>query len=250
MGNTERFTDHAGHYAKARPSYPEALVDCLYGELGAAPASVFADIGAGTGLFSQLLLSRGSTVYAVEPNGEMAAAARLALGGFAGFHPVDGTAEQTTLPDNSVDFVTCAQSFHWFNRSLCRVEFARILRPGGLCLIIYNRMDGGASAFMGEYERIHFAMDPKRTVDARTLDADALGDFFQPGTLQVRRFPYVHRLDGVGLLARALSSSHAPRPGSEGYDALKTGLERLFAAHARSGVVEFAYQTELFYGKV
>lgn len=250
MENTDRFNGHGEHYIKARPSYPAAMLDYLYEELGATPSSVFADIGSGTGKFTRCLLERGSTVYAVEPNEEMAAAAHRELASFTGFHPVDGSAERTTLPGSSMDFVTCAQSFHWFNRSLCQKEFSRILRPGGLCLIVYNRMDGGASAFMGEYERIHFAMDPTRTVDARTLDASSLGDFFQPDTLRIRRFSYVHRLDGEGLLARALSSSHAPQPGSEGYDTLKTGLERLFAAHARCDVVEFVYQTELYCGMV
>ena len=74
---------------------------------------------------------KGCTVHGVEPNKEMREAAEGLLAGYANFRSVNGTAEATTLADQSVDFVTAAQAFHWFKPAPTRAEFTRILRPGG-----------------------------------------------------------------------------------------------------------------------
>lgn len=53
------------------------------------------------------------------------------LSGFTGFIPVDAAAEDTGLARHSVDFITVAQAFHWFDAVRFREECRRILRPGG-----------------------------------------------------------------------------------------------------------------------
>ena len=58
----------------------------------------------------------------------MREAAESLLGQFQNFHSIDGTAEATTLPDQSVDFITAGQAFHWFEPDAARLEFKRILR--------------------------------------------------------------------------------------------------------------------------
>lgn len=81
MENKERFTNRVDKYVKYRPSYPKEAIDYLYTVVGFQQQSEVADIGAGTGIFSRLLLERGSRVTAVEPNQAMREAAELALGG-------------------------------------------------------------------------------------------------------------------------------------------------------------------------
>src|SRR5207249_276970 len=81
----------------------------LQTELGLSAASTVADIGAGTGILSELLLRQGCTVIGVEPNGAMRAAAERLLQAYPHFQSVAGTAEATTLADASVDFVTAEQ---------------------------------------------------------------------------------------------------------------------------------------------
>ena len=251
MKNEERFSNRAGEYAKYRPDYPPELFDHIYGALGAGPTSVFADVGSGTGKLTRFLLERGSTVFAVEPNGEMAAAARRNLGEYTGFRPVEGTAERTGLADGSVDFVTCAQAFHWFDAEACRTEFHRVLCPDGLVLIIYNRFDTGDDPFTAEYERIQYVWsDDSRTVDARKTDNALFARFFREGVFQTVRFPYIHRLDKAGLVGRAQSSSHAPLPGTARFDGMKAELDALFARYSRDGVVETLYRTDLIFGVV
>src|SRR5437764_1020077 len=126
---TQRFSTRVDNYVKYRPGYPPAIVGLLEAECGLTPESVVADIGAGTGLLAELWLRHGNPVCGVEPNREMREAGARLLAAYPAFTSVDGTAEATTLPDQSVDFVTAGQAFHWFEPVAARREFARILRP-------------------------------------------------------------------------------------------------------------------------
>lgn len=93
--------------------------------------STVADIGAGTGKWTARLLPLGCRICAVEPNGSMRREAERLLGGEPRLTLLGGSAEHTGLPDASVDCVTAAQAFHWFDRERFRAECRRILTPGG-----------------------------------------------------------------------------------------------------------------------
>ena len=136
MNTTERFSGRAGVYQASRPGYPAALSEHL-ASLGMRGARV-ADIGAGTGIFSRLLLELGCTVFAVEPNSDMRHTAELGLKTCDRFSIGSGTAENTGLPEASVSFVTAAQAFHWFDPDAFRQECLRILEPGGLAVFVWN----------------------------------------------------------------------------------------------------------------
>ncbi|MFR4416333.1 MAG: class I SAM-dependent methyltransferase [Akkermansia sp.] len=114
MNNTDRFTGKARAYAQGRPDYPASVVGLLTQESRRENPRL-ADIGSGTGILSRAMLERGWTVYGVEPNDDMRKEAEKRLSAFPRFHSVAGTAERTGLPGASVDLVTAAQSFHWFN---------------------------------------------------------------------------------------------------------------------------------------
>lgn len=123
-------------YAAVRPAYPEDALDilCVPGVHTAA------DIGAGTGKMTRLLLERGLTVHAVEP----ADAMRRQIGNAptASSLTVHATrAEDTGLPDASVDLVVYAQSWHWVDPRDAAAEAARILSPEGRLAAVWNQMD-------------------------------------------------------------------------------------------------------------
>src|SRR5687768_4858909 len=101
----ERFSNRVANYVKYRPGYPSEVLDLFRSEMGLTDASVVADIGSGTGISSRMFLVTGNTVYGVEPNAAMRMAAEEYLKDFDNFKSVDGTAENTTLPDDSVDFI-------------------------------------------------------------------------------------------------------------------------------------------------
>src|SRR6476661_7118338 len=108
--NIERFSNRVDNYVKYRPGYPSAILDLFRDEMNLGTHSVVADIGSGTGLSAKLFLENGNKVYGVEPNAAMRAAAEEFLKPFPNFVSVDGTSEDTTLPNDSVDIVIAAQA--------------------------------------------------------------------------------------------------------------------------------------------
>src|SRR5215469_7532733 len=151
---TERFSSRVEHYARFRPSYPREVMLVLCDECALTPESVVADIASGTGLFTRLLLENGNRVFGIEPNKEMREAGQHYLAEFPNFTSVAATAESTTLPDCSVDLITCAQAAHWLKREEAVREFQRILKPGGFVAIIFNDRQVKANAFADDYERV------------------------------------------------------------------------------------------------
>ena len=102
MDTTCIFSDRAQEYAQYRSSYPQEAIAAIVEGLVSSSQLVAADIGAGTGIASRLLGNCGVKVIAIEPNSAMRQEAE--------YHPQvefkAGTAENTNLPDNSVDLVT------------------------------------------------------------------------------------------------------------------------------------------------
>src|SRR5882757_1210477 len=121
---TSRFSDRVENYVRYRPGYPPEVLQTLRTECGLSPKHVLADIASGTGIWTRELLENGNSVFGVEPNAQMRAAGERLLDAFPNFTSVAGTAETTTLPDRSVDFVTAAQGAHWFERAGARQEFS------------------------------------------------------------------------------------------------------------------------------
>lgn len=125
-----RFGAQAAVYDQVRPGYPDAALDLAATDWTGLRVC---DLGAGTGILSRSLIARGAEVIAVDPDeealGRNPARSRL------------GTAESTGLPDASVDLVTVAQAWHWFDEEAAAREIARILTPGGRLLILINQLD-------------------------------------------------------------------------------------------------------------
>ena len=232
-----------------RPGYPPEILDLLRREAGLTPASVIADIGSGTGISTEMLLHAGCIVHGVEPNREMRQAAERLLAGRPGFRSVNGTAQTTTLPDESVDLIVAAQAFHWFNTPETRAEFSRILKPGGTIALIWNERQTEAAPFLRDYEQLllRFATD-YAAVRHENTDAAALARFFN-GPYAAHTFPNEQRFDFPALQGRLLSSSYAPAAGHPQHDPMITELRRLFDLHQTAGKVCFVYDTRVYFGR-
>ncbi|XEC97575.1 class I SAM-dependent methyltransferase [Paenibacillus tarimensis] len=238
-------------YVKYRPSYPEEAIDYLFSVVGLTPGCVTADIGAGTGVFAKLLVARGSKVIAVEPNQAMRETAERQLGGEPNFRAVPGSAEATGLPEHSVDFIVCAQSFHWFDRSAAQSEFHRILKPGGKVVLIWNSRLTQGSPFLEEYEQLlrTFGTDYEK-VGHKNISAETLSAFFMEGRMKEARFTNSQLFDLEGLAGRLQSSSYSPLPGHPNYEPMMIELRDLFERNNRDGKVSFEYETEVYWGQV
>ncbi|GIP40765.1 methyltransferase [Paenibacillus sp. J31TS4] len=249
--NKTRFSSRVDHYVKYRPSYPEAAIDYLYGEVGFRSGETVADVGAGTGIFTSLLLERGSVVYAVEPNQDMREAAVAELGASDRFRPIDGSAEETGLPDGSVSGVVCAQAFHWFDREGTKREFQRILKPEGVVALVWNERVTTGTPFLEEYEELlhRYGIDYAK-VNHRNVTPDVLRDFFRDGAVTVGEFPNRYQLSYEGLEGRLRSSSYSPQAGHPNHEPMLEALRQLFARHERDGRVPFDYETRIYWGRV
>jgi SAM-dependent methyltransferase len=121
-----RFSSQVDDYVRYPPLYPAGIAGLLARECGLAPNSRVADIGSGTGLPGRRFLDFGCEVLGVEPNPGMRHAGEWASATQPRFHSIDGRAEATTFPAQSVAFVTAGQFFHWFGPQPARAEFRRV----------------------------------------------------------------------------------------------------------------------------
>jgi SAM-dependent methyltransferase len=226
------------------------MIDFLKNELGLTKAAVVADIGSGTGILTKLFLDEGNPVFGVEPNEEMRAAAEDLLVDYPNFTSVIGSAEATTLPDDVADFVVAGQAFHWFEPVRARAELARILKPGGYVLLIWNTRRESSPFIQAFNELSERHIAEFRTVYQENVRAEALPVFFSPGGYQLKTFDNYQLFNFEEMKGRALSSSYAPLPGHPNHDAFFVGLSRLFTQYQKDGQVEFPYDTQIFYGQV
>ncbi|HMJ74516.1 MAG TPA: methyltransferase domain-containing protein, partial [Iamia sp.] len=134
----EGFSAGADDYERGRPSYPADAVEVLCRQLGIGPGARVLDLAAGTGKLTRLLVPTGAEVVAVEPVSEMRRRLRANVPQAL---VLDGTAEKLPLPDRSVDAVTVAQAFHWFDPEVALKEIAWVLKPGGGLGLIWNERD-------------------------------------------------------------------------------------------------------------
>jgi len=245
---TARFSDRVENYVRYRSGYPPEVLDLLRAECGLQPSHVVADIASGTGVFTRLLLENGNSVFAVEPNLEMREMGIHQLEAYYRLVSVAGTAEETTLRSASVDFVTAAQAAHWFDLPRARAEFARILRPEGWCVLIWNERRTATTTFLREYEQLllTYGTDYKEVRHERTTAL--IHEFFAPARCEERVFSLRQQFDYEGTAGRLLSSSYAPLEGHLNHAPMMQELRRIFRAYARDNEVEFEYNTRVYYG--
>ena len=136
MKNIEAFSGRAQAYTIARPGYPDAAIAYI---CSLVPTdAVFADIGAGTGKFTECIAKHGYSIFAVEPNDDMRAELVKTLASFRNSTIVNGSAEATTLSEKSVDVIANAQTLNRVDIDLFRAECKRIGRQNPIVFTLFN----------------------------------------------------------------------------------------------------------------
>ncbi|MHB1208435.1 MAG: class I SAM-dependent methyltransferase [Acidimicrobiales bacterium] len=195
------FADGA-RYQSARPGYPVAAVAHMVEALGVEGARRVADVAAGTGLFTRELVAFARDLVAVEPSSGMRLEfERQELG----VTVLEGTAESLPFESHSIDVITVAQAFHWFEYEKALAEFARVLSPHGHLGLIWNERDESVEWVA----QLTTAMlwDLKRPFDAATDYAAVLaeGGFRD---IEKRDFHHTQLVDRATLDRRVLSTSY------------------------------------------
>jgi SAM-dependent methyltransferase len=189
------FGSAAREYAEHRPDYaPEAIGWALAGR------SDVLDLAAGTGALSKDLVAGGYSVTAVEPDQGMRAELSARVPD-ARVRP--GSAEAIPLADASVDAVTVATAFHFFDEELAIPEIARVLRPGGTLVLFYNVDDTDQAPWLTELDEVKRTTASHRPAEDDSWPVHRLLDPWEE-----RRFPHAHRRTADSLTATIGTQSH------------------------------------------
>lgn len=245
-----RFSTRVDNYVKYRPGYPAEIVNILKQECGLTEAFLIADVGSGTGILSELLLRNGNKVFGIEPNAPMRMAAEQLLNAFENFVSIDGAAEATTLEPQSVDLITAAQAFHWFNRTDAKNEFKRILKPDGWVVLIWNERRVDSTAFLRDYESLLLRYGTDYQEVRQENVAGEIAEFFAPSSFELKNLQNLQHFDFEALKGRVYSSSYAPEPGHPNFEPMLAKLQELYNSHNKDGLVTFEYITKIYYGRL
>ncbi|MCG3129483.1 MAG: hypothetical protein FLDDKLPJ_00216 [Phycisphaerae bacterium] len=251
--SSERFSNRIADYDRYRPTYPPQVINDFAETWGLRAGQVAADVGAGTGIFTALLLSRGLEVEAIEPNEGMRklAADRFRVDRRCRVRP--GTAERTGLPDRAVDWVFAAQAFHWFDVDVARIELRRILRDdrggGGAALLWNNRLEDGP--FLSEYEAFlhEYGIDYARVKHQSAEQDGRITRFFGNEGFALRSFRHDVSMNLEGLIGRTASCSYMPARDHPRYPATVARLGDIFTRHQSAGAVTFEYEVRMYVGR-
>jgi len=247
-----RFTDRVASYVKARPGYPAEVIDVLRNNCGLTSSTVVADVGAGTGILARMLCEHAQSVYGVEPNDAMRAACVDFLVDQQNFTAVNGAAENTTLPATSVDLITVAQAFHWFDQKEARHEFMRILKPNGFTALIWNDRKTSGSALAEAYEQllIDFGTDYVEVQSRGKQTLEGFERFFGHSEIRRATIPNAQHLERDAFVERATSASYMPNELHPRYREMVDAAQRIFDENRAGGTVVLEYDTNIYYAQM
>ncbi|WP_371657556.1 class I SAM-dependent methyltransferase [Streptomyces sp. NBC_00280] len=174
----DTFDEAAALYDRARPRYPEPLVDDLARAAGLGPGSRVLEIAPGTGQLTVPLATSGCRLTAVELGPSLAAVARHNLRAFPLAEVTVADFEHWPLPPEPFDLVVCATAFHWLDPAVRLPRMARALRPGGLlALVTTHHVKGGTVDFFERVQRCYEQWDPATPPGLQQVDeADTATD--------------------------------------------------------------------------
>jgi SAM-dependent methyltransferase len=230
----------ADAYERGRPGYPQDAVDHIAAALRLRPGATVLDLAAGTGKLTRMLVATGADVIAVEPVDAM----REVLARTVPRAEVrTGTAEAIPAADASLDGVTVAQAFHWFEPARALAEIHRVLRPGGGLALVWNAFDTSADwvAALQALVQPHRRGEPQYGRGDPREAIEATGLF---GRVSERTFGLVQRLDTAGLLDRIGSTSYIAALPDAGRERLFAEVRELAAGLPRP--IELPYRTDTF----
>lgn len=180
----QSFGADAGRYDRARPGYPDALVDTIARRL---TGRSILDVGIGTGISAVPFRDRGFDVLGLDPDPRMAELARA-----KGFAVELGRFEEWDAAGRLFDAVIAGQSWHWVDPAVGAVQAAAALRAGGILTVFWNAARPSPD-LAAEFARVFASLDTglpfnpwaaaqpedpyRQIIDAAAAGLDATGAF-------------------------------------------------------------------------
>ncbi len=241
------FDAQADAYERARPSYPPDVVDWLVENLRITYGARVVDLAAGTGKLTRLLAPYGSNLIAVEPVEGMT---RHLCAAVPDVPVVSSTAETLPFARHSLDAVTVAQAFHWFDADAAFAELHRILRPGGRVGLVWNARDRSVDwvdQVWGIMDRVE-KRAPWR--EHEEWSESALGTRAGFGTLHEATFRHEHLLSPSDVVTRVQSVSHVAVLAPAERERVLEEVRTLLATHPETkgrAVVGMTYRVDAYW---
>lgn len=247
------FQGKAQIYAKYRPQYSKEYSNFLKETLGLSDNSIVADVGAGTGIHTKLIAEITNNIFAVEPDKDMFNELETRFSNNKNINLLQKPAEDTGLPDGSVDYITVAQAFHLFDRKKSLSEFKRILRSDGFLVLVWNSKEHNNELFYDNEAVIKkFCPNYRREVHARSFFEDSYKDCF---TAKSYKYKHIYLdsteyLDKKTFIMRTLSASYAITPTDQNYSQMIEELGLVFEHHASNGLVTVPQSSVVYSGVI
>ncbi|MGC3989339.1 MAG: class I SAM-dependent methyltransferase [Chthoniobacteraceae bacterium] len=243
------FSDKVLDYVASRPGYPAPLFETLGARCALSPGAQIVDVGAGTGILTRALLEQGWKVTAVEPNAPMRMAAEAELSPYPGYRSVEGTVEAMPVESSTVELITAAQAFHWFDAIPARHECRRVLKPYGQVALIWNDWEDG--------DPLHLAFDhlaatyggTKRSALVAHEDRKDVPLFFGGSHYEQFHWPNAQQLDEAGFHSLIFSRSYIPARETEAGREVSREASRIFQQFAEESRITIRYRTVLMLGR-
>lgn len=246
MNDGSLFDMKSEKYLEYRPTFPQAAVDLIFSMVS---DPIIADIGSGTGRLSGRCLSRAKELYAVEPNAQMRRTAEAQLSEYHNYHSVAAFAQQTSLSENSVDVITVASAYHWFDNEATRQEFRRILKKDGYVFLFWDMYTG--NIFDSEKEIIDqkYRQLNNRPTSGITREERA-EKLFGKNKYQKQVFETTIYQSFEAFLGGWSSASYMPKAGTADYKTFEKEAHSLFEHFEVNGLLETKITTLCFYGQL
>jgi ubiquinone/menaquinone biosynthesis C-methylase UbiE len=251
LDTTKKFTGKADLYSKYRPRYPKKYINYLVSYNKLTSNNIVVDIGSGTGVLTEQLLDKRLKVIAVEPNDDMRSIAEKRLNNHPKFVSIKGTAENTGLRSKSIDLITVAQAFHWFDKVKFKNECIRILKPNLNVALVWNSRDSSSQMILENAEICKNLCPSFNDFSGGIKEAsEEFEQFFRDGKYEYRTFQNDLEYYLDDFVGRNLSASYAPKSTDSNYKEFVKALTELFMKYSKDNKIILPNVIRSYIGKV
>ncbi len=232
------FSTRRRHSDFATSPYTEDLVHLLAGRFGIQPGEQGAYIGAASTRLATLFLDHGHSLVATATSPAGKTELETLKHRWPSFRVTTGTPEATNLPPSSVDFILSERALHLPRLGAIRDEFRRVLRPGGVVVVITDNRVYGGSAQQEAYDqllRTHCADFHEKTAPAGI--AAKVSEFFNSADVFEDAFVGRHALSLSALIEQTTCLPIAPKPEDPAHEPMLRALKHFFTDWAQEGYV-------------
>ena len=241
------FMNKQYYYNTYRPGYDKKIVDLLEEKYGLNRNSVIAEYGAGTGKFAELMVPFVKKYYFIEPNKDMINFAKD-NNKSSKIIFLSEKAEETSIPNEKIDFAFAVHSFHYFEKEIFKKELNRVLnKDGHFCIIWY---DYTSEETQIQYEWSNLITGLKGFKDNHNKKNDRL-DIYKNGYYEEYSFNIEKEFKYEELLGLGLSISSTPLPNQKKeYADFENKVKDIFDKYQKDNKVVFILKCNIQIGKI